>query len=69
MAFVRLVIRLTVAIVAVVGVSSCAFDGSYRYKCQDPANWRTPECNPPICKVDGACAKDLIGFDFEEEQP
>jgi hypothetical protein len=44
-------------------LSGCGYDGSYRYECQDPANWENEECNPPLCKVDGACSKDLIGFD------
>jgi hypothetical protein len=48
--------------------TSCGYDGHYRYECQDPENWDAAECNPPMCKVDGACSKDLIGFDpFEIE--
>ena len=50
-------------------IAGCGYDGSYRYECQDPENWEAEECNPPMCKVDGACSKDLIGFDWEEEQP
>jgi hypothetical protein len=46
---------------------SCGYDGHYRYECQDPLNWAKEECNPPVCKVDGACSKELIGFDWEEE--
>ena len=41
-------------------ITSCNFDGTYRYKCQDSANWDTPECNPPICETSGTCSKDLI---------
>ena len=44
-------------------LAGCGYDGSYRYECQDPAKWGDKECNPPLCKVDGACSKDLIGFD------
>lgn len=50
-------------------IAGCGYDGSYRYECQDPENWEAEECNQPMCKVDGACSKDLIGFDWEEEQP
>lgn len=50
-------------------LAGCGYDGSYRYECQDPENWEAEECNPPMCKVDGACSKDLIGFDWEKEQP
>lgn len=53
---------------AVLALSGCGYDGGYRYACQDPAMWEAPECNPPICKVDGACSKDLIGFDPSEVQ-
>ena len=47
-------------------LSSCGYDGHYRYECQDPMNWAKEECNLPACKVDGACSKDLIGFDPDE---
>lgn len=48
-------------------LASCGYDGHYRYECQDPVNWKKEECNPPMCKVDGACSKDLIGYDWEQE--
>lgn len=49
-------------------VSGCGYDGHYRYECQDPEKWTDKECNPPMCRVDGACSKDLIGFDWELEE-
>lgn len=49
-------------------LAGCGYDGGYRYPCQDPVNWESEECNPPICKVDGACTKDLVGFDPFEVQ-
>lgn len=49
-------------------LASCGYDGSYRYECQDPANWDDEYCNPPICKVEGACTEDLIGFDPDAPQ-
>jgi hypothetical protein len=42
-------------------VTSCSFDGSFRYPCQDPSNWDKTECNPPICETTGTCSKDLVG--------
>jgi hypothetical protein len=45
-------------------LSACGYDGTYRYPCMDPENWKKPECNPPICVVEGSCTKDLIGFDW-----
>ena len=44
----------------VLTLSGC-YDGSYRYKCQDSANWDKAECNPPICESTGTCSKDLVG--------
>jgi hypothetical protein len=31
----------------------------FRYKCQDPANWETKECKPPICTATGTCPNDV----------
>ena len=44
-------------------LSSCGYDGRYRYPCQDPANWETAECNPPICHASDYCTKDLVPDD------
>lgn len=60
---------LAIIFTASFAMSGCGYDGHYRYECQDPENWEAEECNPPMCKVDGACSKDLIGFDWEEETP
>ena len=49
-------------------LSSCGYDGSYRYPCQDPANWEKEECNPPICEVDGNCTETLLGFNPNLEE-
>ena len=48
-------------------LSGCGYDGSYRYECQDPANWGATECTPPECKATGQCTSDLIGFDPETQ--
>jgi hypothetical protein len=47
-------------------LAGCGYDGSYRYSCQDPANWGTKECEPPLCEVDGNCTKTLLGWDPTE---
>ena len=31
----------------------------YRYPCQDPANWESAECKPPLCNVNNTCPTDL----------
>ena len=54
--------KLIITAIAAFALSSCGYDGGYRYPCQDPENWENEECNPPICKVDGACTEDLLGF-------
>lgn len=55
--------------VAMFFLSGCGYDGHYRYECQDPVNWKSDECNPPICKVDGMCTETLLGFDPFAEEP
>ena len=52
-----------VVLLGVLMLAGCGYNGSYRYSCQDPANWDAEECNPPQCKVSGTCTSDIIGFD------
>ena len=44
------------------GLTGCKYDFKevYRYPCQDPANWETPECQPPNCEGYGICTKDVM---------
>ena len=42
-------------------ISGCGYDGRYRYPCQDPENWETPECMPPLCEATGTCPVDIFG--------
>lgn len=51
--------KVLAASVLLLGLTGC--DGSFRYPCQDPANWENAECKPPICTVNGACPEDLVG--------
>ena len=48
------------ALLLVFMTSSCGWDGTYRYPCQSPENWESPECNEPICEADGTCTKYLL---------
>ena len=50
-------------VLLLLALSSCGYDGSYRYSCQDPDNWGTKECAPPLCSADGNCTETLLGFD------
>ena len=38
-------------------------EDKFRYGCQDPANWGTTECSPPICKASGMCTEDLVNLE------
>ena len=60
--------KLILALAAIFGVllsglslSSCGYDGSYRYPCQDPTNWEGADCKPPICTASGTCPEDIYG--------
>jgi hypothetical protein len=48
-------------------VTSCSFDGSFRYECQEQSNWEKAECNPPICETTGTCSRDLVGQEIWDE--
>jgi hypothetical protein len=52
--------RLLLTISLLLTLSSCGYDGSYRYPCQDPVNWETAECNPPICTASDTCTSNMI---------
>lgn len=54
-------ISIATAGVVMLSLTSCGYDGHYRYPCQDPANWEAAECNPPICEATGTCTKDIVG--------
>jgi hypothetical protein len=56
----KFLLRLAVLLAAMLTLTGCGFDGSYRYKCQDPQNWKLAECNPPVCKASGTCTTDLL---------
>lgn len=44
-----------------IGLTGCSYQGSFRYPCQDSANWDNAECNPPVCEPLGTCSRDLVG--------
>lgn len=66
MSIVKTILSIFSAIILAMGVSSCGYDGHFRYPCQDPENWESPECQPPICIVNGACPSDLVDINIEE---
>jgi hypothetical protein len=52
--------RALLTLTLVLALSSCGYNGSYRYPCQDPANWETAECKPPICTASDTCTSNMI---------
>lgn len=50
----------------VIGIIVVFFAGDvYRYPCQDPANWSTPECEPPTCVASATCPANLVTMNGE----
>ena len=60
--------NILVSFLMVFSLAGCGYDGHYRYPCQDPENWESPECNPPLCEATGTCTIDLIGYDPNESK-
>lgn len=59
----RKLVSIISASLLVFTLSGCGYDGHFRYPCQDPVNWESSECQPPVCDAFGYCTKDLLGFD------
>ena len=49
------------------GLTSCGYQGFYRYPCQNPENWEKAECKPPVCEASGTCTKDIVGTKLTTE--
>lgn len=49
------------ALAIVAAVFYFSGDGFYRYPCQNPINWATVACQPPVCSANKTCPSDLIG--------
>lgn len=32
----------------------------YRYPCQNPDNWKSEECQKPLCEVSGTCPEHIF---------
>jgi predicted small lipoprotein YifL len=57
------------ALLLAISLSSCGYSGFFRYPCQDPKNWETPECKPPICTATQTCPVDLAPLPQPEGTP
>ena len=45
--------RIFMIMLPLLAATGC--EQAYRYPCQDPANWQTPECQRPLCEVHRDC--------------
>ncbi len=55
--------RFLLTAVLALSLTSCGYEGQFRYPCQDPKNWETAECKPPICSATQTCPVDLVKTD------
>lgn len=54
----------------ILGIFAIFFaNDSYRYPCQDPANWETADCQPPACTASSSCPANLITLDGTPVSP
>jgi hypothetical protein len=51
---------ILVSLFLLTGCGKYNFEDVYRYPCQDPANWESPDCRPPNCEAFGICTKDVM---------
>ena len=58
----RTLLQILIGLGICLSLTSCKYDFKevYRYPCQDPANWETPECIYPNCEAFGVCTKDVM---------
>ncbi len=54
------IMPIALSALLMLSLTGCGYNGHFRYPCQDPKNWESAECKPPICTANGACPEDLI---------
>ncbi len=55
----KLFLWLLALVVLPVGLA--AFGGDrFRYPCQDPKNWNSPQCQKPLCDVTRTCPEHVF---------
>jgi hypothetical protein len=55
----KLIVRLTLAFLALPIVIAAGCQDRYRYECHDPNNWETERCQRPKCELHRDCP-DMI---------
>ena len=58
---------IALCLALMLSLTSCGYQGFYRYPCQDPDNWKNVECKPPVCEASGTCTKDIVGTKLTTE--
>jgi hypothetical protein len=58
-------VKLAIATLALSAVYMTGCEQKYRYPCQNPDNWKSAECQKPVCEVNRDCP-DII---FKDSQP
>ena len=56
------------AVLLVAALLLVGCEDTYRYPCQDPENANNPQCNRPLCEVDGFCFDKLNGLPEKDVQ-
>ena len=52
-------VKLAIAVLALPLLMAAGCEQKYRYPCQDPQNWKSAECQKPVCEVHRDCP-DII---------
>ena len=52
-------VKIAIAALALSAVYMTGCEQKYRYPCQDPENWKSAECQKPLCEVHRDCP-DII---------
>ena len=55
----KLVKYILLVLILPIALAMCSGD-RFRYTCQDPANWDTPQCKAPICEVTRTCPEYIF---------
>lgn len=59
----RQYVTLAIAVLTLPVLIAAGCKQKYRYPCQDPDNWKSAECQKPLCEVHRECP-DIIFKDI-----
>lgn len=64
----KLFLLIVLAITLPVFIAFLSHD-RFRYPCQDPNNWNTPQCTPPACEVTQTCPEHVFAGSNSSQNP